>query len=152
MRPCAHVTDAEHQLVLPVAAADDGVLTEHESLTPAFWARDFYEDQPGNKNVDESTDKDLQDGDDQTNPTFRVDDSRAVPDSGLSLERIHEGRREVGHLVDARDPVCVVLVDHITVDLNNSQVDTGKHKPAGDVRGEEQDDVVSPTHLDDCGE
>ena len=147
--PGAHVSDAEQQLVLSVAATDDRVPAEHQSLAAAFGPRDLDEDEAGDEHVDEGADVDLQYGDDHADPTHRVNHPRAVANCRLRLERVEHGRGEVEHVVDARNPVFVVQVLDVAVDVHDCQVDAGERQPADDERRQEQHHVVAPTHLDD---
>lgn len=147
--PGAHVSDAEQQLVLSVAATDDRVPAEHQRLAAALGPRYLDEDEACDEHVDERTDVDLQYGHDHADPTDRVDDARAVADRRLRLERVQHGRGEVEHVVDARNPVFVVEVLDVAVDVHDSQVDAGERQPADDERRQEQHDVVAPAHLDD---
>jgi len=131
VRPDAHVADAEQQLVLTVAAADDRTLAEHERLSATLGARDLGEDQPGDEDVDESADVDLDHGDNDADPTPGVDHPRAVADRSLGLERVQHSRCDVEHVVDAWHPAGVVAVVDVAVDVDDSQVDGGERHPAG---------------------
>jgi len=147
--PGAHVSDAEQQLVLSVAATDDRVPTEHQSLAAAFGTRYLDEDETGDEHVDDGADVDLQYGYDHADPTDRVDHPRPVADRRLRLERVQHGRGEVEHVVNARNPVFVVEVLDVAMDVHDGQVDAGERQPADDERRQEQNDVVTPAHLYD---
>ena len=134
MRPRPHVADPEHQFVLAVSAADDGVSAEHERLAAAFGSRDFREEQSGDKYSDESAQVDLHHDDEDARAARGVDHSRPVADRRVGLERVQHGRPNVEDLVYTRSRVGVVAVVSVAMHVRYSQVDRGKRQPADDER------------------
>ena len=94
----AQVSDAEQQVELAVARADDGAFAEHQRLRALLGPRQLGEDEPGHQRLRDDAEARLEHDQRDGVRTLRVHAPVAVADRLLRLDREQQRRREVVHL------------------------------------------------------
>ena len=80
----AHVCDAEEQLVLGVALADDRQTTEHDGVRALLGTRQLGEDESGHERLYEDSDTRLEDESEERHEALRLNDSVPIVNTHTS--------------------------------------------------------------------